>query len=57
VSQISILESKLPHQYDFNECQFGYKRALGRVLLTETEYFFSRGINETLEMRKTLKHR
>jgi len=47
VSQISLLESKFPHQYDFNEFQFDYKGVLGQELQTETWCIFSRGINAT----------
>jgi len=50
--QISLLESNLPHQYDFNDFQFHYKGVPGQALLTETRYFFvSRGINATLHLR------
>jgi len=40
VSHISILESKLPHQYNFNNFQFDYKGVLGQVSLIETWKFF-----------------
>jgi len=40
VSQISILESVLPHQYDFNDFKFNYKGVPGQALLTETRKFF-----------------
>jgi len=37
-SQISILESEHPHQYNFNEFQFDYKGVPGQALLHQ--YFF-----------------
>jgi len=40
VSQISLFECKLPHQYDFNDFQFDYKGVPGQALLTEIRYFF-----------------
>jgi len=39
-SQISLLESELSHQYDFNNSQFDYKGVLGQVKSIETRYFF-----------------
>jgi len=55
ISQISLLESKLPHQYDFNKFQFDYEGVLGQTLLTETQnFFFSRGINATLHQKRII---
>jgi len=54
VSQISIFESKLLHQYDFNNFQFGYKGVPGQALLTETRYFFQQRYKRNFIMLKQI---
>jgi len=53
VSEISLLESKFPHQYDFNDIQFDYKGVLRRVILTETQNFFQSRYKRNLSQFKT----
>jgi len=50
MSQISFFESKLPHQFDFNDFMFDYKWVPGQALLDEIRYFFQQRYKRNLNL-------